>query len=34
MVEKVKSWLSENLKGDPVLWAIVILLSLVRQVLW
>lgn len=29
MVEKVKSWLSENLKGDPVLWAIVILLSLV-----
>lgn len=29
MVEKVKNWLSENLKGDPVLWAIVILLSLV-----
>ncbi|MDB5273091.1 MAG: ftsW [Chitinophagaceae bacterium] len=29
MVEKIKRWLSNNLKGDPVLWAIVILLSLV-----
>jgi cell division protein FtsW len=29
MVQKVKYWLSENLKGDPVMWAIIILLSLV-----
>lgn len=28
MVQGIKKWLSENLKGDPVLWAIVILLSL------
>lgn len=29
MVQKIKYWLSENLKGDPVMWAIIILLSLV-----
>jgi len=29
MVHKFKHWLSDNLKGDPVMWAIIILLSLV-----
>ncbi|MDB5255651.1 MAG: ftsW [Chitinophagaceae bacterium] len=29
MVQGVKNWLSNNLKGDPVMWAIIILLSLV-----
>jgi len=29
MVQGVKNWLSNNLKGDPVIWVIIILLSLV-----
>ena len=29
MVNKTKQWLTNNLKGDPVMWAIIILLSLV-----
>ena len=29
MVQSVKNWLSNNLKGDPVIWVIIILLSLV-----
>jgi cell division protein FtsW len=29
MVNRTKNWLSNNLKGDPVMWAIIILLSLV-----
>ncbi|MBC7487131.1 MAG: FtsW/RodA/SpoVE family cell cycle protein, partial [Cytophagaceae bacterium] len=29
MVQGLKNWLSNNLKGDPVMWAIIILLSLV-----
>jgi cell division protein FtsW len=29
MVQGIKNWLSNNLKGDPVMWAIIILLSIV-----
>jgi len=29
MVQGIKNWLSNNLKGDPVMWAIIILLSLI-----
>ena len=28
-MNKVKGWLQENLKGDPILWGIVIAFSLI-----